>query len=183
VLTRTDTLTLPSSNRPLAVGDAQTIKYDGGTVIVSAIVTDDFSSALLVYRLNAAGRVVGRSELFGTDSEPVRSLGYQDDVQDDTIVASGSTSTESAVYVFQRVASQWIQTQKITRPISDPFESFPGAVALNRNVLLIGDPWARFESSNDTSDGHSVAGASSTSLRARMGVTAHATVDVETGVA
>src|SRR6185369_2718437 len=52
----------------------------------------------------------------------------------------------------------WIQTQRITRPISDSFNTFASALALNRDVLLIGDSWARFESSDETSDGHSASG-------------------------
>jgi hypothetical protein len=158
VWTDTATLTLPISDRPSTFGGGESIKYDNGTVIVSAFYTDDFTSFLLVYRLNAAGEVIGRNQIFASDSEPVRSLGWQGDVQGDTIVAAGNTANQGAVYVFQRSGNQWIQTQKITRPISDPFNTFPSALALNRGVLLIGDSWARFESADETSDGHSAAG-------------------------
>jgi hypothetical protein len=73
--------------------------------------------------------------------------------------ATGSTDTAgTAVYVFHRSGSQWVQTQKITRPISDPYSSFAWALALNHGVLLIGDPYARSERSDTTSDGHSAAG-------------------------
>jgi hypothetical protein len=158
VWTQTATLTLPESQRPISFGAGESLKYDNGTVIVSAIYTDDYSSSLLVYSLNAAGGVVSRTQIFASDDEPVHSLGWQADLRDDTIAAAGNTSTGSAVYVFHRSGQQWTQTQKITRPISDSSSTFPSSVALNRGVLLIGDSWARFERADETSDGHSAAG-------------------------
>lgn len=103
--TQTATLTLPPG-RPITFGSADSIKYDDGTVIVSAFYTDDFTSMLLVYRLNAAGEVIGRTQLFASDTEQVRGLGAQDDLQGDTIVASGNVGNELSVYVFQRFGSR-----------------------------------------------------------------------------
>jgi len=155
--TRTDTIATPTG-RPVSFGGPDAVRYDNGIVAVGAVYSDDFTGAVFLYRLSATGHVSGSTQLVASDAQPVHEFGSALDLQGDTLVARGSTDTETVLFVFHRIGNQWTQTQEVTRPISDPSGTFGSSLALNRGVLLVGDSFARFESSSDTSDGHSAAG-------------------------
>jgi hypothetical protein len=157
---RTTTLT-PPSGRPITYGLPDSLKYHNGVVTVGATYTDDFTGTVFVYGLDALGHVSSSTQLFGTDADVLNQFGSNVDFNDQTLVASAhrASTGEGIVLVFQRVDHQWTQTQTITRPVSDPRGGFPNTLALNRDVLLIGDYMAQIEGAQDTPDGHSAMGA------------------------
>jgi hypothetical protein len=154
--TLTATLTAPPGRPIQNFALTNALKYANGIVAVGVTYQDDFTSGLLLYRLNGAGQLVGVSQLASSDPD-IRSMGWAADLNAQTLVATASTTTnESVVLVFKRSGNQWTQVQRITSPEQ---AGFGAVVALHRNGLLVSAPGAQPESAQDTSDGHSASGA------------------------
>jgi len=145
VWVKTATLSPPTSARPIAFGSANGVRYDNGIAAVGATYTDDYTGTIFLFLLNRSGQVAGWSQVFPSDAETVHLVDL--DLQDDTLVVTGNTPTDRAVFVLHRFGSQWVQTQKITRldANADPSSvtQFGYPVVLNHGLLFIGDQYAR----------------------------------------
>jgi hypothetical protein len=161
--TWSQTAKLVGSGDILNFGFSGSIKYHSGRVTVGANFANG-PSTIYVFTLNDAGEVASQTQIFPSDAAPAYAFGQYVDLDDNTIVAGApGMDGAGAVYVFQRSGNAWTQTQKLVRPEPDQSRWFGIAVALNRNVLLVGDHSAQPEGAGaggpPTSDGHSASGA------------------------
>jgi hypothetical protein len=145
-------------------GLSDSIKYHNGRVTVGANFRDGTPSTVYIFTLNAAGQVVSQTQIHSGSPATGSNFGFYVDMDDDTIVVGVPGELGGgAVYVFQRTGNSWTQTQQIVRPEADPSTSFGRTVALNRNVLLVGDITAQREGpaagGPATADGHTASGA------------------------
>lgn len=115
----------------------------GDQVLVSAHADDeagDNKGAGYVYRRTAPGNWVLEQKLLPSYSETWFSAGIAADLHGDIAVLGGLHNWQGLVFVFERTANGWIQTAVLKDPTPQDHDDFGHAVAVEDDVIAIGEP-------------------------------------------
>ena len=113
-------------------GSAQSVRYEHPFITAVAYHADAGPSALYVFEISAAGKLLNTTRLAASDGAPGDAFGITAYMALPRIVVSGA----GAAYVFNRTSTGWVQRQKLRLPGGD----FAHSVAIDDGLILVGAP-------------------------------------------
>jgi len=135
---RTDdapTLAMTGFGATVAIGD--------GEVFAGEPMNSSTPGVVYVYHRDGAGKWVEQSHLTASDAVAGDRFGASIVVEDNRLLVGASRQHDGAgaVYIFERKADgMWAQVAQMTAADGADGDNFGGAVAVSRNVALIGAP-------------------------------------------
>ena len=140
---------LTPSDAALGDGFAVALASDGRVVVAGAVGHAGARGAAYVFERGAgAGAWRQTAKLQAADGAAGDNLGFAVAVQGDVILvgAPGHNENRGAAYAFRRgaQAGQWVQAAKLVPESSDSTARFGAALALDRDVALVGAPGPHF---------------------------------------
>jgi hypothetical protein len=132
-----------------AVSDfAVSVQYQDGVVVVGAY-RSNLPGAAYVFQIDtSAGKLIRRARLVAADGFNGDAFGTSVSMTHNTIVvgAPGSLplgtapNTPGAAYVFRLSGTTWLQRQKLIAADIERFDQFGKAVAIDRDMIVVGAP-------------------------------------------
>ncbi len=113
-------------------GSAQSVRYEYPFITAVAYHSDAAPSALYVFEISSAGKLVNTTRLAASDGAPGDAFGITAYMALPRIVVSGG----GAAYVFNRTSTGWVERQKLRLPGGD----FGLTVAIDDGMILVGAP-------------------------------------------
>lgn len=142
---------------------AKAIHFESGILVVGAPKRgSNRHGTAYVYERNATGLFALRATLVPTDSQIGDAFGFDVSVAAGVIVIGAPDSDQRAggAYVFRRNASgTWVQRQKLVSTETEPSDVFGTAVAIDKNMIVVGAPNVDFESPTSMPAGRAAGGA------------------------
>jgi hypothetical protein len=123
-----------NSPDPTAIqfGTSQSVRYEYPFITAAAYHADAAPSALYVFEISAAGKLLNTTRLAASDGAPSDAFGITAYMALPRIVVSGA----GAAYVFNRTSTGWVERQKLRLPGGD----FGHSVAIDKGLILVGAP-------------------------------------------
>lgn len=113
-------------------GGARSVRYEHPFITAVAYHSDAAPSALYVFEISAAGKLLNTTRLAASDGAPGDGFGLTAYMALPRIVVSGA----GAAYVFNRTSTGWVERQKLRLPGGD----FGFTVAIDDGLILVGAP-------------------------------------------
>ena len=151
----TQTLTPPAADGVDSFPVA--LRYEGGTLLASGS-RSTAPSVVYVFERDSTGVFVRRAKVKASDGTAGDSFGASISMTSRLFVVG---SPGNAAYTFRRNSSgNWVQAQKLVPAV--PADGFGTAVAIDRDMILVGAPFVDLEGGDrgsPTPDGHIAGGA------------------------
>ncbi|MEP0985353.1 T9SS type A sorting domain-containing protein [Ekhidna sp.] len=113
---------------------------------------DDNHGKAYIYLRDVNGTWIEDQQLISNDIDIDDNFGSSVALESNyaAIAAPGEEGLQGAVYIFERIGSTWIESQKIVAPIRSTGDAFGSSIALYGNRIVIG---AEFEDHDETDIG------------------------------
>jgi hypothetical protein len=122
----------PEASSAIQFGTAQSVRYEHPFITAASYHADFAPSALYVFEISSAGKLLNTTRLAASDGAPGDGFGLTAYMALPRIVVSGG----GAAYVFNRTSTGWVQRQKLRLPGGD----FGFNVAIDDGMILVGAP-------------------------------------------
>jgi hypothetical protein len=145
---QTEKLTIPSTH--VGINFPSSLAYQNGLLVAGAPSTDGTTSAIYLFQLSTAGRLVQRTRLLspaGPSSDQ-----YTNDLFGSSVAMTSthllvgaprdSADARGAAYLYTRTNIGWHLQQKLSASDPQPSAAFGSAVAINNGIIAIGAPHA-----------------------------------------
>lgn len=147
----TQTLTPPAADG--VGGFPVALRYEGGTLLASGS-RSTAPSVVYVFERDATGVFVRRAKVKASDGTAGDSFGASISMTSRLFVVG---SPGGAAYTFRRNSSgNWVQAQKLVPAV--PADGFVAAVAIDRDMILVGAPFVDLEGGDQGTPADHIAG-------------------------
>jgi hypothetical protein len=144
------------------------VKHEAGVLAVGASVAPDSHGVVYIYQQDATGKFIQRARVQPSDSassNAFNAFGTALSMNNRIIVVGAPTQERTrpgAAYIFGRNSGgQWVQRQKLIAAGVQVADGFGTAVAIDRDMILVGAPFTAPEGGElgpPTTDDHIAAG-------------------------
>ena len=125
----------------------RTVAIDGNVIAAGSYNSDNFSGAVYIFRRQGS-QWLEQARLTASDGSAGARFGSSIAIQDD-ILAVGAQGTylggdSGAVYIFQRVGTNWVETAKLTASDGAVGDLVGLSLALDGNTIVVGSVGAAY---------------------------------------
>lgn len=145
---QTQKLTIPSTHTGTSF--PASLVYQDGLLVAGATSVDGTTSAVYLFQLSAAGKLIQRTRLLSPGGPS--SDRYSNDAFGSSVAMTNAhlligapgdrADFTGAAYLYARTSTGWRLQQKITASDAQPSSSFGTSVAINNGIIAIGAPGA-----------------------------------------